>query len=89
MSDAVQRLSGAKRQESLQWRMFYISMGLGLVTGLLAALVAHLVATHAGRTLVAASLPEDDPLNSVLHGCGVPAPLAETEMVLDLRARNR
>lgn len=40
MSDAVDRLSGARRQESLQWRMFYISMGLGLVTGLLAALLA-------------------------------------------------
>jgi hypothetical protein len=51
---------------------------------LLAALLAHLVATHPGRTLVAASLPEDDPLNAVLHACGVPAPLAETEMALHL-----
>jgi len=56
---------------------------------LLAALLAHLVATHPGRTLVAASLPEDDPLNAVLHASGVPAPLAETEMVLDLRPENR
>ena len=53
---------------------------------LLAALMAHLAATHPGRTLVAASLPEDDPLNPVLHGCGVPAPLVETEMVVDLQS---
>jgi ribosomal protein S18 acetylase RimI-like enzyme len=53
----------------------------------LTVLVAHLIATHPGRTLVASNLPEDDPLNSVLHACGVPAPFAETEMTLDLRAK--
>jgi hypothetical protein len=51
---------------------------------LVSALVAHLAATNPGRSLVAASLPEDDPLNPVLHAFGVPAPLTETEMVLNL-----
>jgi GNAT superfamily N-acetyltransferase len=60
---------------------------LGDPAVLLTVLVAHLVATYPGRTLVASNLPEDDPLNPVLHACGVPAPFAETEMSLDLRAR--
>ena len=50
----------------------------------LAALVGHLIARNPDRAIVSASLPEDDPLNSVLHACGVPVPLSETEQVLDL-----
>ncbi len=58
-------------------------------TAAFAALVGHLIALNPSQTIVAASLPEDDPLNSGpprVRSTGLPIPLSETEWALDPRA---